>query len=253
MSQFNIEGKKAIVTGGTRGLGYGIAECFLEAGCEVVIVGSSEKAQTVPEQFRAKGYRCHGVQADLGNPDEAGKAFDKSLDKLGGNLDILVNNAAVQFRCKSDEFPFEEFMRVINTNLISVFVLMQKATNVMKQRGWGRIINISSLHAVQGGICMPAYSASKGGVLQMTRVFSDDCAKYGITYNCVAPGYMDTDMIAAIKQDPAREKAILSRVAVGRLGNQDDLKGICLYLASDASSFTTGAFIPVDGGHYAMG
>ena len=252
MDQFNIEGRKVIVTGGTRGCGYAIAEGFLEAGCEVAIIASSEKAHTVPEQFRASGFRCHGIRADLGIPEEVDRAFDEAMEKLNGELDVMVNNAAIQYRCPSDEFPRDQFLKVVNTNLIAVFLLTQKSTNVMKPRGKGSVINIVSLHSVLSGICMPAYSACKGGVLQMTRVFSNDCGKYGITYNCVAPGYMDTDMIDAIKKDPARSANILSRIPSGRFGRPEDLKGMCLYLASDAAVYTSGAFLAVDGGYYAM-
>ncbi len=252
MNHFNIEGRKVIVTGGTRGCGHAIAEGFLEAGCEVVIIGSSKKAYTVPEEFRQRGYKCHGVRADLGIAEEVDRAFGEAMERLQGELDVLINNAAIQYRCRADEVPLEEIRRLIDTNLIAVYLMTQKATKAMMPRGHGRVINISSMLAFFGGVGVAPYSACKGGVLQLTKSFSNDCGKYGITYNCVAPGYMDTDMIAAIKNDPVRTAKVLSRVPSGRFGLPEDLKGACLFLASDAAAYVSGVFLNVDGGYFAM-
>lgn len=251
MNIFDITGHKVIVTGGTRGCGYAIAEGFLEANCEVVIIGSSDKAYSVPEAFRERGFPCRGVRADLSDADQVQGAFDQALELLAGRLDTLVNNAAVQFRCPADEVPLDRIQWIFRTNFIAPYLLTANATRVMKKQGRGRVINISSNLAVMGGIGVAPYSATKGAVLQMTKSFSNDCAGLGITYNCIAPGYMDTDMIAAITSDPVRSARILKRVPMGRFGQPGDMKGACLFLASDAAAYVSGVFLSVDGGYMA--
>ncbi len=252
MNHFNIEGRKVIVTGGTRGIGRAVAEGFLEAGCEVVIIGSSEKAYTVPEEFCRKGYKCSGVRADLSYPEEVGRAFDEAVKELDGGLDVLVNNAAVIYRCSAEEIPLEEIRRMINTNVVAYYLMTQKATLLMKLKGKGRVINMSSTLAFFGGIGVAAYAATKGAILQMTKSFSNDCGQYGITYNCVAPSYTDTDFIAGVKKDPERLSRILARIPSGRIGVPEDIKGACLFLASDAAAYVSGVFLNVDGGYLAM-
>ena len=252
MNIFDITGHKVIVTGGTRGCGRAIAEGFLQAGCEVVITASSDKAMSVAATFREQGYACHGICADLSDSGRVLKAFDQALHLLGGRLDTLVNSAAVQFRCPADEAPLDKLKWLFRINFIAPYLLTAGATKVMKKQRRGRVINISSNLAVLVGICMAPYSSSKGAVLQMTKSFSNDCADFGITYNCVAPGYIDNGMMEPITSDPARSRQALSRVPVGRFGKPDDLKGACIFLASDAASYISGIFLGVDGGYLAM-
>lgn len=247
---FNIEGRKAIVTGGTRGLGYGMAEGLMESGCEVVIVGSSDKVHGVAEEFRGRGFRCHGVKADLGDREEVYRGFQACLEKLGGDLDILVTAHGIQRRHSAELFPIEEWDEVLNVNLHSVFILCQEAAKVMLPKGYGKIINISSMVAWFGGQTVPAYTASKGAVTQMTKEMGNDWVARGINVNAIAPGYMATEMNAALL-DPAnpRFQQLSDRIPAGRWGTGDDMKGACIFLASHASDYLSGAIIPVDGGY----
>lgn len=170
-SLFDIEGKKAIVTGGTRGLGYSMAEGLMEAGCEVAIVGTSDKVYEVADEFCKKGFRCHGVKADLGKREQVYRAFADCMEALG-DLDILVNAHGIQRRCSSEAFPMQDWDDVINVNLNSVFILCQEAAKVMLKKGYGKIINIASMISFFGGQTIPAYAAAKGGVAQVTKCLS---------------------------------------------------------------------------------
>ena len=250
MNRFDIKGKKAIVTDGTRGLGHGMAEGLLEEGCEVVIVGSSEGVHRVAEDFHSRGFACHGVQADLGSREQTLACFRSCMELLGGDLDILVNAHGIQRRHQPEEFPLSDWDDVISVNLSSVFVLCQEAGRVMLPKGRGKIINIASMISFFGGQTSPAYAASKGGVAQLTKALSNDWAGKGIQINAIAPGYMATDMNTAL-MDPAnpRYQQITDRIPAHRWGTSDDMKGICVFLASPASDYITGAVIPVDGGY----
>ena len=229
MSLFDLTGRKAIVTGGTRGLGRGMAEALLDAGAEVLIVGASESAVTVAAELTAQGQQCQGLAIDL--------------------LDILVNAAGVQKRHQSEDFPVSEFEEVLSVNLTAVFELSQLAGRVMLQQGHGKIINIASLLSFFGGYTVPAYAASKGGVMQLTKALSNEWAAKGINVNAIAPGYMATDMNTALLADEKRNAEITARIPAQRWGTEDDMKGPLLFLASDASNYVHGAILPVDGGY----
>lgn len=249
-SMFDIKEKKAIVTGGTRGLGYGMAEGLMEAGCEVVIVGSNEKVYKIAEDFRSKGFLCQGVAADLGNRNDVYRCFSEALEKLGGDLDILVTAHGIQRRHSAEEFPLNEWDEVLSVNLSSVFVLCQEAAKVMLPKGYGKIINIASMISFFGGQTIPAYAAAKGGIAQLTKELSNDWAGRGISVNAIAPGYMATEMNAALL-DPKnpRYQQITDRIPAHRWGTGEDMKGACIFLASHASDYVTGAILPVDGGY----
>lgn len=227
-----------------------MAEGLLEEGCEVVIVGSSEGVHRVAEEFHSRGFACHGVQADLGSREQTLACFRSCMELLGGDLDILVNAHCIQRRHQPEEFPLSDWDDVISVNLSSVFVLCQEAGRVMLPKGRGKIINIASMISFFGGQTIPAYAASKGGVAQLTKALSNDWAGKGIQINAIAPGYMATDMNTAL-MDPAnpRYQQITDRIPAHRWGTSDDMKGICVFLASPASDYITGAVIPVDGGY----
>lgn len=247
---FNIQGKKAIVTGGTRGLGYGMAEGLMEAGCEVAIVGTSDKVYEVAEGFCANGYKCHGVKADFAIRENVYVGFRECLDKLGGDLDIIVNAHGIQRRHSAEVFPLEDWDAVINVNLNSVFILCQEAAKVMLKKGYGKIINIASMVSWFGGQTVPAYTAAKGGVTQMTKEMSNDWIARGINVNAIAPGYMATEMnTALLDPENPRYREITNRIPANRWGTGDDMKGTCIFLASHASDYLGGAIIPVDGGY----
>ncbi len=249
MNLFDLREKKAIVTGGTRGLGRGIAEGLHEAGAEVVIVGASDHADAVAAEIGGIGANVHAVQGDLGNREDLVRVFDQAVAKLGGTLDILVNCAGIQRRNPCVDFTIEDWDDVVEMNLTAVFLLCQMAGRIMIAKGKGKIINVASMLSFFGGFTVPAYAASKGGVAQMTKALSNEWAGFGVNVNAIAPGYMDTKMNTALINDPARNSKILARIPAARWGTPEDVKGVAIFLAADASNYLSGALIPVDGGY----
>ena len=250
-SLFDLTGKKAIVTGGTRGLGHGMAEGLMEAGAAVVIFGTSKKVIEVAAQFEAKGYWCKGIAVDLADDRARQEAFDQAVALLGG-LDILVNAAGIQRRHPSPEFPLQDWKDVLNVNLTAPFDLCQMAAKefLKKEQPCGKIVNIASMLSFFGGMTVPAYAASKGGVAQMTKALCNELASKGIQVNAIAPGYMDTDMNVALTDvSNPRYREITDRIPAHRWGTPEDLKGTVVFLASRASDYLNGAVIPVDGGY----
>lgn len=251
MNLFDLTGKKAVVTGATRGLGRGIAEGLMEAGAEVVIIGSSSSALDVAAELSAKGFKCHGVAADLSKRDALKKGFDNSLAALGGTIDILINAAGIQRRHFSEDFPIEDWDAVIEVNLSATFMLCQLAAKSMIKNGGGKIVNIASMLSFFGGYTVPAYAASKGGVAQLTKALSNEWTSKGINVNAIAPGYMATEMNTALINDEGRNAEILGRIPAKRWGSPEDMKGVAVFLSSKASDYLSGAVIPVDGGYLA--
>lgn len=249
MTLFDVAGRTAIVTGGTRGLGHGMAEALLEQGAEAVIFGSGENAAEIAEAFRARGFRCHGLAVDLADDASRRDGFGQALKQLGGRLDILVNSAGVQRRHKSEAFPLEDWSAVIEVNLTAVFALCQMAGRIMLDQGRGKIVNLASLLSYFGGFTVPAYAASKGGIAQLTKALANEWAGRGINVNALAPGYMATEMNSALIADAGRNAEISARIPAHRWGTPDDMKGPLLFLASSASDYVNGAVIPVDGGY----
>ncbi|MPM13510.1 2-dehydro-3-deoxy-D-gluconate 5-dehydrogenase [bioreactor metagenome] len=248
---FDISGRRAIVTGGTRGLGYGMAEGLMEAGASVVIFGSTGKAESVAAEFRGRGFNCHGLKVDLANAEEREQGFYKAVELLGG-LDILINAAGIQRRHPCEQFPKPDWDEVIEVNLTAPFVLSQLAARefLKKAEPSGKIINIASMASFFGGFTVPAYAAAKGGVAQFSKDMCNELAGRNINVNCSAPGYMDTEMNTALT-DPTnpRYKEITDRIPAHRWGTGQDMKGAAIFLASRASDYLNGAVIPVDGGY----
>ncbi len=250
ISLFDLTGKKAIVTGGTRGLGRGMAEGLMEAGAEVVIVGTSDTCFSVAEEFRSRGFSCHGVKADFSKREEVYRGFKECVAMLGGTLDILITAHGIQRRHSAEDFPVAEWDEVISVNLDSIFILCQEAGRMMLEKGYGKIINVASMLSFFGGQTVPAYAASKGGIAQLTKALSNDWMKHGVNVNAIAPGYMDTDMNTALTdRNNPRFQQIVDRIPAGRWGNAHDMKGAAIFLASAASDYLGGAVIPVDGGY----
>lgn len=249
---FDLNGQRAVVTGGSRGLGYGMAEAFLEEGASVVIMGSSARTDEAAAGFRERGLRCHAVRADLSQREEREAAFHNAVGLLGG-LDIMVNAAGIQRRYPCEEFPQEEWERVLEVNLTAPFHLSQMAARefLKKELPYGKIINVASLMSFFGGFTIPAYAASKGGVVQFSKGMCNELAGRGININCIAPGYMDTELNTALTADPRnpRYQSITARIPAHRWGGPEDMKGIAIFLASHASDYVNGAVIPVDGGY----
>lgn len=248
-NKFDVSGKCCIVTGGAQGLSKGMAEGLLENGCKVVLMDvQREKLERVVEEYKNKGYEVCGVCGDLSNRDELDKMFDEAMEFLGGKLDVLIPAAGIQRRHLPEEFPMDEWDLVMKINLDHVFIMTKKALNVMlKQPTGGKIINIASMVSWFGGTTVPAYTASKGAITQLTKSLAVDCAGRNININALAPGYMDTEMCANMTQDRKDETTV--RIPQGRWGTPEDMKGPVLFLASSASDYLNGAIIPVDGAY----
>jgi 2-deoxy-D-gluconate 3-dehydrogenase len=218
------------------------------AGAKVAILASSDGVFGVAEGFRSKGHDVIAVQCDLSDERAIVAAFDSAVAALGGRLDVLVNNAGIQRRSKCEDFSMSDWDDVLNINLRAVFTLCQLAGRHMIPNGYGKIINLASLLSFTGGVTVPAYAAAKGGVAQLTKALSNEWAFKGINVNAIAPGYMATEMNAALISDERRNAEILSRIPAGRWGAPEDIMGIAVFLASSASDYVSGAVIPVDGG-----
>ena len=251
MDNFYLTGKTAIVTGGAKGLGLGMTQALCEAGAQVAIISSSDSAKTKAQELCGQGFDVYGIKADLSKRESVQATFDEALNHFGGKLDILVNNSGMIRRHKSEEYPLEDWDMVINLNLNTVFQLCQLAGKVMLKQGSGKIINIASMLSFFGGYTVPAYSASKGGVAQLTKALANEWSGKNVQVNVIAPGYMATDINQALMDDAGRSQEILSRIPAGRWGTPEDMKGIVVFLASAASDYVNGAIIPVDGAYLA--
>ncbi|HWP21662.1 MAG TPA: glucose 1-dehydrogenase [Candidatus Cryosericum sp.] len=243
---FDIKGKNAIVTGASRGIGYGIAKGFAEAGANLICICRS-MPEDVLEEFRSFGVRAEAYCFDLSEPGKIPALVEKILADWG-RIDILVNNAGAQRRNNCADFTDEDWDFVMNVNAKSVFVLCREVGRHMVQRGSGKIVNFASLLSFQGGYRVPAYSASKGAVMQFTKTFANEWAKLGVNVNCIAPGYVDTEMNVALVNDPVRNEQITTRIPAGRWGHPEDLVGAAIFLCSSASDYVHGTTLIVDGG-----
>lgn len=248
-SKFDVTGKHCIVTGGAQGLSRGMAEGLLEAGCKVVLVDiQKEKLKQAVDEYRAKGYEAYAVVGNLADREDMARIFNESMDILDGKLDVLIPAAGIQKRHLPEEFPMDEWDLVVDINLNHVFFMIQKALKVMlSQPSGGKIITIGSMVTWFGGTTVPAYTATKGAVSQLTKSLAVDCAGRNININCICPGYMDTEMCANMTQERKDECTV--RIPAGRWGTPEDLKGPVLFLASSASDYLNGTTIPVDGGY----
>lgn len=244
---FNLKDKVAIVTGCNTGLGQGMALGLAEAGCHIVGVNRSEADET-QEKVEALGRKFLNLQADLIKQDHIPDLVEQAVAEFG-RIDILVNNAGIIRREDAVDFSESDWDDVININLKTVFFFAQAvAKQFMKQGNGGKIINIASMLSFQGGIRVPSYTASKSGVMGITRLLANEWAKENINVNAIAPGYMATDNTAALRADEQRNAEILGRIPAGRWGKPSDLAGPVVFLASAASDYINGYTIAVDGG-----
>ena len=244
---FRLEGKVAIVTGCDTGLGQGMAVALAEAGCDVVGVNRKIPHETA-EKINALGRRFMAIQADLSQQDALTSIVTQSVSAFG-RIDILVNNAGTIRRQDALDFSEKDWDDVMNLNLKSVFFLSQAvARQFLVQGNGGKIINIASMLSFQGGIRVPSYTASKSGVLGITRLLANEWAAKGINVNAIAPGYMATNNTQQLRADSERNQEIIDRIPAGRWGTPNDLKGPVVFLASPASDYIHGYTLAVDGG-----
>ncbi|MCK1986022.1 MULTISPECIES: SDR family NAD(P)-dependent oxidoreductase [unclassified Peribacillus] len=243
-----LNNRKAIVTGAAQGLGLAIAEGLCEYGVKVCILDISPNLNQVVEELRQKGYQVEGLHVDLSQQNQILDVFNKAIERLDGELDILVNNAGIHKPMPAVDLLVEDFQRVMDVNVTSVFQLCKLSGQIMKKKGKGKIINIASVLATQGGFNASAYSTSKGAVAQLTKSLSNEWAKEGINVNAIAPGYYNTELNKFILEDEERLASLVSRIPAGRFGNPEELAGTVQFLASSKSDYINGVIIPVDGG-----
>jgi 2-deoxy-D-gluconate 3-dehydrogenase len=248
LEKFRLDDKVALVTGASAGLGAAIAVALAEAGAHVAAHGNSRTPDATCEIASRTGRRSLALRGDLADKSVPRQIIEKTLEEFG-RLDILVNNAGTIRRAPAVEYGEEDWAAVIEVNLSSVFRLSQLAGRHMIERGaGGKIVNVASLLSFQGGITVPAYAASKGGVAQLTKALANEWARHGVNVNAVAPGYMRTDNTAALQRDETRNRQILERIPAGRWGEPEDLAGAAVFLSSPASDYVNGHVLVVDGG-----
>ncbi|MFQ3546298.1 SDR family oxidoreductase [Halobacillus rhizosphaerae] len=249
MSQnlFNLDGKVAAITGATRGIGRSVALALAEAGADIALLQRNPDQLDVKNEIEELGRTCHIIPCDLNQLEQVKEAVPSVVSSFG-KIDILVNCAGIQRRSPSVDFPEEDWDDVINVNLKTVWLLCQQAGRYMVPQKSGKIINFASLLSYQGGITVPAYAASKGGVSQLTKALSNEWAQHHVNVNAIVPGYVATDMNTALINDENRNQQILDRIPAGDWGKPEDFKGTAVFLASDASNYVHGHQLAVDGG-----
>jgi len=246
-SRFDLSNKVAVVTGGSRGLGLAIAKGLAEHGANVAIISTKQSTELEAQIAGTTGVKVKSYGFDLSDFAAYDGLFGSIVADFG-TVDILVNNAGVQRRSPAADFAMEDFDFVLDVNLKAPFMLCQRAAKIMMAKGYGKIINMASLLSFQGGLNVPAYTASKSAVMGFTKSMSNEWAKLGINVNCIAPGYVATDMNEALLADETRNRQILERIPKGRWANPEDMVGAAIFLASAASDYVSGTTIIVDGG-----
>ena len=245
--QFDLTGKWAVVTGANTGLGQAMSISLAKAGANIVLVGRSGAKETA-DAISAVGRKSYEILADLGDKNSWQKVIDDA-HQHAGHLDILINNAGIIRRNDALDFSDDDWNDVLDVNLKSVFFLSQAFANkAVNDNRPGRIINIASMLSFQGGIRVASYTASKSGVMGLTRLLANEWSGKSINVNAIAPGYFATNNTAALQADKDRNKEILARIPAGRWGDPSDLGGAAVFLSSDASTYVNGITLPVDGG-----
>lgn len=243
---FSLEGKTALVTGARTGIGQAVAAGLAGAGADLVLLGHRDNMSETETLVAEAGRSCRTMLVDLSKPDELYGPVEEMLSEH--RVDILVNNAGTIARSPAAEFPREKWNTVMDTNLNSLFFLTQHVARPMLDRGEGKVINIASLLSFQGGINVPAYSASKHAVAGLTKSLANEWATRGVQVNAIAPGYIATNNTELLRQDPDRSAEILGRIPAGRWGRPEDLAGAAVFLASAAADYVSGHILTVDGG-----
>ena len=246
LEQFRLDGQVALVTGGTKGLGRAIALAMAEAGADIVVVSRTADPGT-ERVISALGRRYLHHSADLTNRSQTEAVVPAVLGKMG-DVDILVNNAGTIRRSPALDYSQADWDATIEIDLTATFILSQAAGRVMLKKGRGKIINIASVLAFQGGINVTAYTASKHGVAGLTKALANDWASEGINVNAIAPSFFVTELTEPVKRDSERSKSITGRIPAGRWGIPEDIAGAAVFLASPASDYIHGVILPVDGG-----
>jgi 2-dehydro-3-deoxy-D-gluconate 5-dehydrogenase len=244
---FRLDGKVALVTGAAAGIGAAIAEALAEHGADVACHGNTRPAEATAALVKAKNRKGAAISGDLSDRATPAKLLAEVLERFG-RIDIVVNNAGMMRRAPAVEHSDEDWDAVLNVNLTSVFSLCKLAGKHLLEQGSGKIVNIASLLSFQGGVTVPAYAASKGGIAQLTKALANEWAGRGVNVNAIAPGYIETENTLALRQNPDRFRQISERIPAGRWGTPRDLAGAAVFLCSSAADYVHGHLLTVDGG-----
>ena len=244
---FSLNDRVALVTGASRGLGQAIARGLAEAGADVIGLSRSGNTADTRRLVEETGRRFYDVRCDLSHPEERTGLID-DLIRETGRIDILVNNAGIGGRYQPENYPQEQWRELIEVHLHAAFDLSQQVAPQMLERGRGKIINVGSVMCFEGGWMVSAYAAAKHGIAGLTKSLATAWSGRGINVNCIAPGYFVTDLAGPLRDDPQRAPQILDRIPCGRWGRPDELAGLVVFLASEASNYMHGSIVPIDGG-----
>jgi 2-dehydro-3-deoxy-D-gluconate 5-dehydrogenase len=248
LDKFKLDGKVALVTGASSGLGQAIAIALAEAGADVAChARSTGKADDTCDAIDKVGGRSITVAGEMAEKETPNRVVSETIDHFG-KIDILINNAGMIRRSPAVDFSEDDWATVVEVNLSSVFRLSQSAGRSMIEQGSGKIVNIASLLSFQGGITVPAYTASKSGVAGLTKALANEWAKFNVNVNAIAPGYMETANTEALRADETRNRQIVERIPAGHWGTPEDIAGAAVFLSSSASDYVQGHVLVVDGG-----
>jgi len=254
-SPFDLSGRRIIVTGASRGIGRAIAEALYAAGAELCIIGAHDTIFQAARDIAVSGTApVRAVRGDLG--DRAGREalFGKCVQALNGEVDVLVNNAGINIRKTGAlNYPYEDWDRMFAVNVEAVFYFCQFAAREMIKRGYGKIINTASIAGIRGVKGAAVYSATKAAVIRMSEALSNEWSSQGIRVNCICPGFTETDLAQVSLKDPERMREVLAALPMGRIAQPAEIAGAAVFLASGASDFITGTYLPIDGGASSCG
>lgn len=246
---FKLDGKTAWITGGAKGLGFAMGNALASAGARIAINSrhGDEAKEAAAKIAETHGVNCYGFEADITHEDQVEQATQEIIKELGG-VDVLINNAGVNVRQGTTELSTDEWRRVVDINLTGPFLCSKAVAPHMIEKGWGRIINMSSILGLVGLANRPPYTATKGGLVLLTKTQALEFAEKGITVNAICPGPFATDMNKALLDDPEKYQAFVAKIPMARWGELNELDGAVIFLASNASSYVTGTTLTVDGG-----
>ncbi|MBL8848957.1 MAG: SDR family oxidoreductase [Planctomycetaceae bacterium] len=247
LDQFKLDGRVAVVTGARRGLGQAMALGLAQAGADIVCVTRAGTSDETRQLVTKAGRRFWDIACDLSVPAERVGLIERAVENAG-RIDILVNNAGSADRAPPESMPLERYMRLLEVHLNAAFDLSQQAAPHMFRSGRGKIINVGSVMSFEGGLNIPAYAAAKHGIAGLTKSLAVAWSRRGINVNCICPGYFETDMAGVLQDDPVRGPQLMDRIPCGRWGQPDEIAGLAVFLASDASNYMHGSLVPIDGG-----
>lgn len=246
---WKLKGKHALITGGSRGIGNRLACALHDEGVEITIFYNHTDVSELVPKMQGKGAPVHAIQCNMEDRGSIARAVEKARELLDDRIDILINAAGINRRYYLEEFPVEEWDRVINVDLNAVVYCTQLVGKCMLRSGYGKIINLASMNSFVAAQRVGAYVAAKGAIAQITKAFANEWGSRGVRCNAIAPGYISTDMTAALQENEAAYQEILKKIPLGRWGTPDDLVGPVLLLASEASDYMNGSIVPIDGGY----